>query len=59
MDKEVSRRIDGQTPNGGAYAIAYYFDKDKKPCIPQEASFCEIIEYNENDNIIHRTYALV
>jgi len=59
MNTDCFERIDGVTPNGGAYSIIHYFDKDKKPCAPQKASFCEVIEYDKDDKEVYRTYASV
>lgn len=49
-------RNEGKTPNGGAYSIAYFFDEEKKPCIKEKAWFIEIHEYDNNDNLIYRSY---
>lgn len=43
----AERRIDGPTPNGGVYAIQYSY-----------ANRIEIWEYDEKDEVIHRTYSM-
>ena len=48
-------RKDGPTPNGGAYSIAYYLDKDRAPTDPKDAVFVIICEYDENDNLLFET----
>ena len=50
-------RIDGATPNGGAYAIAYWLDQDGSPTDKASAAACEVVEYDRSDNAIFRTYA--
>ena len=40
-------RVDGPTPNGGAYAIAYFRDNGSM----------EIVEFDADDNVLHRTYS--
>ena len=52
-------RIEGVTPNGGSYSVAYYFDNNDEPCPKQKAYRAEIIEYDNNDNRINTTYSLV
>ncbi len=55
-DHETSRRTEGPTPAGGAYAIAYFFH-DGTPSAQRFADAIEIVEYDEADNAIKRTYA--
>ena len=43
------RRVDGPTPNGGAYAILYTHDDGSR----------EIVEFNDRDEQIFRTYSPV
>ena len=50
-------RTEGPTPAGGAYAIAYWFDSDGRPCEPADARSVEVVEYDEAGHAIARTYA--
>lgn len=54
--EETSERIEGPTPNGGAYAIAYYRGEDGNPTVKAEAHSVEIVEYDKEGNAVHRTY---
>ncbi len=47
-DTKSPKRIEGPTPNGGAYAIAYEHDDGS----------VEIVEFDSQDRAIHRTYAM-
>lgn len=58
MGNDCSERIDGPTPNGGAYAIAYFRDADGKPCSKDMATNIEIVEFDENGRDVFRTYGL-
>ena len=50
------KRIDEPTPNGGAYSVIYFKDKDGNPCSESAAKHFEIIEYDENNEPIMHTY---
>lgn len=56
MSNDCFERVDGPTPNGGAYAIAYFRDSDGKPCPKDKAKTMEIVEYDEKGNDLFRTY---
>jgi hypothetical protein len=45
-------QIDGQTPNGGSYALVYYFDADGTPVPKAEAVKAEIVEFSAQDKPI-------
>ena len=47
-DNQKGQRIEGPTPNGGAYAIKY-----------QEGNRIEIVEFDEAGAVIGRTYGIV
>jgi hypothetical protein len=47
-DNRKGQRIEGPTPNGGAYAIKY-----------QEGNRIEIVEFDEDGQVIERTYGIV
>lgn len=53
---EYSERSDGPTPNGGAYAIAYFADARGNPCVKADARSMEIVEYDADGEAVHRTY---
>lgn len=46
----------GRTPSGGALSRAFYYDKDRKPCVPEEAVFVNIVEYDKDCNRINEVY---
>lgn len=49
-------RVEGPTPAGGAYAVAYFSDAKGNPCIKALASSMEIVEFNKKGEEISRTY---
>ena len=51
-------RSDGPTPNGGAYALAY-FSKAGGPALRGDADAVEIVEYTADGREIFRTYGLL
>lgn len=55
-DPATRRRTEGPTPNGGAYAIAFFRDANGKPCTESEAAGMEIVEFDARDEVIRRTY---
>lgn len=58
MAKETfSERINGRTPNGGAYAVAYFMDDKGGRCDKAVARRMEIVEYDDKDVVIARTIA--
>jgi hypothetical protein len=52
----TEERIDGPTPQGGAYSIAYYRDENGELIDKAVASRVEIVEYDSRGNMIWRTY---
>lgn len=52
----TSERRPGPTPGGGVYSVAYFRDAKGNPCPKDRAAQIEIIEYDENDQDIGRTY---
>ena len=50
-------RTEGPTPNGGAYAIGYFKDKDGNPVDKKDAVSVEITEFDAQGESIFRTYA--
>ena len=58
MTKELfSERINGRTPHGGAYSVAYFTDDKGNRCDKASARHMEIVEYNDKDVVVARTYA--
>jgi hypothetical protein len=55
-DAETSERIEGPTPNGGAYSIANFLDAGRAPTTRDRAVFLEIMEYDEDGNMLFRTW---
>ncbi len=47
----------GKTINGGAYSVAYYYDKEGSPCRKAEAVSVNIVEYSNKGERINETYA--
>lgn len=54
-----SLRHYGETPSGGSYSVAYYYDKDGEPCERADAASVNIVEYNDKDERINETYSLI
>jgi hypothetical protein len=53
---KTEERINGETPKGGVYSIAYFQDANGQPVAKEDATSIEIIEFDENDRQIWRTY---
>lgn len=49
-------RLDVSTPAGGEYSIAYYKDADGNLVEKEDAVAMEIVEFDEEDEAIRRTY---
>lgn len=49
-------RIDGPTPNGGAYAIIYYQDAQGELTDKSSAVRAELIEFDANGEQVWRSY---
>jgi hypothetical protein len=58
MPDETQTRTEGPTPNGGAYAIAYWQDMHGNPVDKSEYARFEIVEYDEAGNQVFRTYGV-
>jgi hypothetical protein len=52
----TQERINEPTPNGGVYAIAYFYSDKRKPTAKAKATHVEIVEFDANDKEIWRTY---
>ena len=57
MEKQYFERVDGPTPAGGVYYIAYFRDTKGQPCIKDDAVHYEIVEFDENNEVLAHTYA--
>jgi hypothetical protein len=53
----TSERIDGPTPNGGAYAVASWRDGSGNPTTKDRAVSAEVVEYAADGRGLARTYA--
>lgn len=53
---DFSRRIEGPTPAGGAYAIGYFRDAAGDPCPESEAASIEIVEFTRDGRVVGRTH---
>lgn len=56
MIQKTQERIDEKTPNGGAYSIAYFKDANGNPVEKEKSSSMEIVEFDNADRQIFRTY---
>ncbi len=56
ITRHISERTEGPTPNGGAYAIAYWLDARGNPCGKAVAVAAEIIEYDATGSQVFRSY---
>lgn len=59
MYKETpyTERSDNPTPSGGDYSIAYFYDKNGRPCTKNNAVRVNIVEYKSGGIRINETYA--
>lgn len=55
MPEPTFERIDGPTPNGGAYAMIYYKDQIGAPCGRSAAFSAEIVEFSQDDQYVFTT----
>lgn len=56
LPDDTSERTEGPTPNGGASAVAYFRDRDGRPCRKADAAAMEVIELDASGTAIFRTY---
>jgi hypothetical protein len=56
LDVASKKRVDEETPNGGAYAIVYYKDANGRPVDEEEATSVEIVEFDSDGGEVARTY---
>jgi hypothetical protein len=55
----TSERREGPTPNGGAYSEIIYLDDNMNLVDKTEATQAEILEYNDANQVIQRTYGRI
>ena len=56
VDSPTEQRMDGPTPNGGAYSIIYYQNADGGSTSKDKAQKAEIVEFSSSGKQIFRTY---
>ena len=58
MAKEIIpfERKDVAISAGAVYSIAFFYDKDNKPCNKEDAFRVNIVEYDKNDQRVNETY---
>lgn len=54
----TSKKIVGETPNGGAYSVIHYFDEKGNSTTEDKAKTCIIGEYDKDDNLIQETHGI-
>ena len=59
MDDMSFERVEGPTPDGYAYSIAFFRDTNNRPVPKSRAVNIEIVEYDENDEAMKRTYGAI
>ena len=55
----MTEKINGPTPSGNKYAIIYYQDSNGEPANKDEATRVEIVEFDDSDTAVFRTYAVL
>jgi len=56
MADKYSKRIDGPTPNGGSYSIAYFRTESGMRTTEDKSKITEIVEFDNNNEVIMRSY---
>lgn len=56
-DPRYTETVFGKTINGGAYSVAYYYDKQGNPCRKGRAASVNIVEYTNDGERLNETYA--
>ena len=56
QEKQYSERVDGPTPAGGVYYIAYFRDAKGRRCVKDDTAHYEIVEFDKNNEVLARTY---
>lgn len=55
-DPRYTQTLHEPTPNGGAFSIAYFYDKNGMPCSREEMAYMNIVEYAEDGTRINESY---
>jgi hypothetical protein len=55
----TSKRVEGKTPNGGTYSIINFLDDDFELVDEKDATSFELVEYNDSDEQVWRTYGSI
>lgn len=55
----TSETREGPTPNGGTKSVIYYRDDKGNPAEKDVATQAEIVEMNDDDKVVHRTYGTI
>lgn len=50
-------RVNGSTPSGGCYSMAFYLN-DKESCAKEDATEVRILEFDENDEVISEIFGV-
>lgn len=58
-DPRFTERLEGATPSGGDFCIAYYYDEDHNPCERSKAKYVNIVEYKNNWKRVNETYGIM
>jgi hypothetical protein len=58
-ENQFFERHDKPTPNGGAYSIAFFYNKNKHPCSKERAVFINIVEYASDGSRINEVYGYI
>jgi len=59
VDSRYTERVDGSTPSGGDYSIAYYYDEDNIPCKKSKAKSVHIVEYTKDGGRVNEIHAVI
>lgn len=54
--KQYSVQTEGPTPNHGLFAIVYWRDSKGNPTSRQNAAIAEIVEFDDQNRALFRTY---
>ena len=58
-DPRTTETRQGKTPSGGDYSVAYFYDKDGKPCPKAKAKSVNIVEYSQDGERLNEAYGVL